>query len=425
MNFGDWLDEFIPPEYATYVPLVERVLGSFLGQIPHNAPVTDLPSYLRQCPTLHKLGQLLARDPRLGLELRQRLSSLESCLPLSKIEDYEWPPDLVPSLALAEGSVASVFVCRWGSTEVVAKRLKPGIEQQLTGELAIWRHMTRSVADWCQQDSLPSVDFESLVLSLSRLLQDELRPQQEQQQLQRAAQYFLNWPEIQVPQVYPQLLLDGVVMERLRGGPLLDHPDAKNHFALAIRVLLSDPFFSEDELGVFHLDPHPGNLWVTDEGRLALLDWGSTLSLSKHQRILLTQAILAAWRGDHQDWQLFAGQLSGAEVGPCPPAGKLSGLFSPACWGHRLPPELVLLRKILFHLEGIEAQIGQGDLLRHLFFQAGARFLSDLPRRFSAPSNWRGFATHLSNLDLLHHAVKSIFGSSVQDSLEAAEGETS
>ena len=144
---------------------------------------------------------------------------------------------------------------------------------------------------------------------------------------------------------------------------------------------------------------------LTQEGRLALLDWGSTLTLPKHRRVLLTHALLSAWRGDQQDWEFYASQLTGQAVGALPQSGRLSGLFDPACWGENMPIDLILLRKILFHLEGVEAQLGQTQLLWQLFVQAAARFLTELPMRLMAPADWRGFSTHVSNLDILRHAV--------------------
>lgn len=424
MDIGDWLEELLPREYLSYRGILQRSLLYFLEQLSPRrrqqilahqwgqaTSQERLVQLMRDCPTLHKLGQMLARDPRLAVDFRRQLQSLESSFPLSQASQFSWPDGLEPQQALAEGSVGCVFACRWGNSEVVAKRLKPGVEEQLREEFQIWQGLAQELPGWRDEFHIPDFDYESTVLSLVRLLEDELHPEREQQQLLRAAHRFEDWNQVQIPRVYPQLALpDGLVMERLYGQPLLTHPQAQEYFSLAIQVLLSDPFFADEDEGVFHLDPHPGNLWITQDGRLALLDWGSTLYFSKHQRVLLTQALLAAWRGDQQDWQLFGSQFTGWSVGPCPPRGRLSQLFQPSSWGSRLPVELILLRKVLFHLEGVEAELGQDDLLWHLLVQAGGRFLAELPMRLFAPADWRGFSTHLSNLDLLRHAVLTWLG---------------
>ncbi len=416
MNIQEWLQELVPEAYRGYQPVLERALLHFvqglnserrqqilLHQMSATSNAERLTCLMRDCPTLHKLGQLLARDPRLQADFRAKLRELESCVPLARPEDYDWPLELRPQAALAEGSVASVFACEWGETQVVCKQLKPGVAEKLRQEFALWEELGEKLGDWCREDGLPVFDYRTVLASLVRLLEDELHPSREQRQLLLAAQRFLEMPQVQVPQLYPQVR--GLVMERVYGTPLLEHERAAELFPLAVRVLLTDPFFTSEEDGVFHLDPHPGNMWVSPQGRLVLLDWGSVLVLSKQRRALLTHALLSAWRGDQQDWEFYATQLTGAPVGNCPRGGSLTGMLSPECWGAQFPIDLILLRKILFHLEGIEAQLGESQLMWHVFTQAGARFLAELPLRLAAPLNWGGFSTHLSNLDIVRHTV--------------------
>jgi len=52
------------------------------------------------------------------------------------------------------------------------------------------------------------------------------------------------------------------------------------------------------EGGVFHADPHPGNVLLLTDGRLALLDFGSVGRLDAQQRFMLQDLLLALGRGD-------------------------------------------------------------------------------------------------------------------------------
>ena len=52
------------------------------------------------------------------------------------------------------------------------------------------------------------------------------------------------------------------------------------------------------EGGVFHADPHPGNVMLLTDGRLALLDFGSVGRLDARQRLALQDLLLALGRGD-------------------------------------------------------------------------------------------------------------------------------
>jgi predicted unusual protein kinase regulating ubiquinone biosynthesis (AarF/ABC1/UbiB family) len=50
--------------------------------------------------------------------------------------------------------------------------------------------------------------------------------------------------------------------------------------------------------GLFHADPHPGNLMVAPDGRLVLLDFGMAVRVPREQRLRLVETVFAAIRGD-------------------------------------------------------------------------------------------------------------------------------
>jgi ubiquinone biosynthesis protein len=93
-----------------------------------------------------------------------------------------------------------------------------------------------------------------------------------------------------------------LVMQRLDGvplaaaGPLLAERGL-DPVALA-RTLLDDLLRQVVLDGVFHTDPHPGNVLLLDDGRLALLDFGSVGRLDVAVRAALQQLLLAVDRGD-------------------------------------------------------------------------------------------------------------------------------
>ena len=59
-------------------------------------------------------------------------------------------------------------------------------------------------------------------------------------------------------------------------------------------TLIAHPIFSAAPAALFHADPHAGNLLVTPEGRLGLLDWSLAGYLRKSDRIDLVQLLLGA-----------------------------------------------------------------------------------------------------------------------------------
>ena len=79
-------------------------------------------------------------------------------------------------------------------------------------------------------------------------------------------------------------------------GPLID--DRGLDRAELTRALLRSMVYQITEGGVFHADPHPGNVLLLTDGRLALLDFGSVGRLDAQQRSALQNLLLAVGRGD-------------------------------------------------------------------------------------------------------------------------------
>jgi ubiquinone biosynthesis protein len=109
--------------------------------------------------------------------------------------------------------------------------------------------------------------------------------------------------EVAVPAPVKELCTGQVlVMERLDGvslaaaGPLLDRLGADR--AELARALL-DSLLRQIMLdGVFHADPHPGNILLLRDGRLGLLDFGSVGRIDAELRGALQRLLLALDRGD-------------------------------------------------------------------------------------------------------------------------------
>ncbi len=192
-----WLEtvEIVPPAYADYTPLVRDGLLFFLARLPAarlealaaaqlelaaDASAADrFVALLRECPTLHKLGQVVARQNGLPAELRRRLQVLESLNPppgaygIAEIVARELGGLrglTVSAQALAEGSVAFVVPFAWqdGPGPVrrgVFKALKPDARARLTEDLAVWPETGDYLVARSAELGLAALDFRSLLVS--------------------------------------------------------------------------------------------------------------------------------------------------------------------------------------------------------------------------------------------------------------------
>jgi ubiquinone biosynthesis protein len=192
---------------------------------------------------------------------------------------------------------------------------------------------------------------------------------------------------------------------------------------LVIEALIARPVLATDRHALFHGDPHAGNLFLTRDGRLALLDWSLIGELGKRERIALVQILLgallsdvermvsplldlaersgvdrAALEGIVRNWlaQLQQGQLPGFTW--------LMGMVDEAVQHARLrvSADLLLFRKSLFTLEGVLRDIGtdRNRIEAVLLSQFLRQFVLEWPQRWQLSPSSRALATRLSNLDL-------------------------
>jgi ubiquinone biosynthesis protein len=467
LSWGTLLDEaaiasVLPTVYADSCRPIRDGLAVFLeglpaarqeailaeqASLPPTASVSERLALLaRGCPALHKLGQVLARDRRLLPELRRHLQELESLPPSSPPEILEGIltrelgplPSLGVALvppALAEASVAVVIpfhdsrVARGENPrDGVFKILKPGVEERLEQDLESFARVGSHLDERCEEYGLPRLDYEDAFELVRAKLRHEVRLDLEQRQLGQARTFYEHDPRVQVPRLLDFCTPRVTAMERVTGGKVTEHclgsPSAARRLTeLVVETLLARPVFSTARHAVFHGDPHAGNLFRTEDGRLAILDWSLIGTLGEGERIALMQVLLGALTLDAEQIvttlvglaerhsvdrlaleSVVHAWLGRIRRGQFPGFTWLLGLLDEAVQRARLRvgADLLLFRKTLHTLEGVLADIGSGELQFDQIFlrEFLGHLVSEWPLRGLALPDCRAFATRLSNLDL-------------------------
>lgn len=455
------VDELVPAALAAWRPLVLEGMLFFLQRLPPSrlaaimadqlalaedaGPARRLVGLLGHCPTLHKLGQVVARHRGLHPDLRRHLQSLESMPPsipqeaiLSLIlqEIGHDPSIAVAAAPLAEGSVAVVlpFSYREGGTlrQGVFKVLKPGVEARLAEELAVFDELAAFLEERGRQLGLPALDYRDSLDSVRRLLTREIRLDVEQRNLQAAAAFYADEPDILIPRLLPWCTPRLTAMERVFGAKATDAAlteERRRDLAdTMIAALLAKPFWVRSEQSLFHADLHGGNLLVAEDGRLAVLDWSLTASLSKSQREALVAIALggmtldrrkicralAALGADADDAALAAVVERSLDRlvlrGGLPGFGWLLQMLDELalCGAIGLSEDFALFRKSWLSLAGVVADLAGERSPDPPLLAAGIRqFLAEAPARLMAPLRSLDFSTHVSNADLLRIGASS------------------
>jgi ubiquinone biosynthesis protein len=218
---------------------------------------------------------------------------------------YELFAEFCPQ-PLAAASIAQVHRARLhDGTEVIVKVQRPGVRPLVERDLDITLRLARSLqrtTDWGQ-----TLRVADLVAGFAAALVEELdfRIEADNAVVVATAAAGHPTPEVVIPEQYPQLGTKRVLVMQLLPGRTLSDPqsvadrppaqrerEANTLFEFLLRQVMVD--------GVFHADPHPGNLMVLDDGRLALLDFGAVGRIDSQLRGGLQQMFVAVERGDPQ-----------------------------------------------------------------------------------------------------------------------------
>ena len=318
------LTGLVPARYHAYLPLVSDSLGYFLDRLSpdRQARILDqqlalgadtaldlrLTCLLAHCPTLHKLGQVMARDRRLAPALRRSLQRLESSqptvplsevLPLIRQAAGDSPGITIARRPLAEASVAVIVPFTWRTAgsplgeEGVFKVLKPDVVEHLEEDLSVWPALGAFLEERSAQLGLASVAFSEVLSNVAERLVSEVRLDREQEHLSRAHTLHEHDSRVVVPRLLPMCTPRVTAMQRIHGVKVTDiMGTAARRRALASLIaeaLLARPFWDPADVAVFHADPHAGNLLATADGRLGVLDWSLVAHLDGAQRAAIMQ----------------------------------------------------------------------------------------------------------------------------------------
>ena len=264
-------------------------------------------------PTYIKLGQLLSSRtdlfPPQTIEalsrLRDRVEPVDPAEILKTIEEEletrasrVFPEfDLHP---LATASLGQVHRARLrDGREVVVKVQRPDVRRRVLEDM----ESLAQIADFLHRHARFAQRYriKGILEDFRRTLMQELDYRQEASHLVTLGENLVEFDRIIVPEPVEGLTTSRVLtMQYIHGFKIsalppgdrttVDGPGlAEELFKAYLKQILVD--------GFVHADPHPGNVFITDDGRLALLDLGMVLRLSAPLQDRLVSLLLAVAEG--------------------------------------------------------------------------------------------------------------------------------
>ncbi|MEE9555300.1 MAG: AarF/ABC1/UbiB kinase family protein [candidate division Zixibacteria bacterium] len=241
-------------------------------------------------PTFVKLGQVLSMRPFLIpfdlvvelTKLHDQVAPMSWDIALDAIEkNLGCPIDRaflsIDPEPIASASLSQVHTARLlDNTEVVIKIQRPGIKSVIDSDMII----LKDIALLLEKHIPESRQYEpvGLIDELARSTIKEINFLYEARNIEISARNFEDDPDIFVPDVFWDFTTKQmIVMDRIDGIKITDFEkmlelsiDRKDICEKGGKIVFTMIF----EHGFFHADPHPGNLLVTKDGRLAPVDYG-------------------------------------------------------------------------------------------------------------------------------------------------------
>jgi ubiquinone biosynthesis protein len=464
----------VPDIYSHYRPLVrdgiffllsrissERLIKLVVHQLLMRENATGeerLIELAGQMPTLHKLGQTIARNRNVDPSLRRWLIRLENGLHGTDITEIygkirqeldhciEKHSIKIDDEILSEASVGVVIPFTSSdshtgeTTSGVLKVLKPRVKEHLAEELIILDELALYFDKNRQHYSLKDFRFIETFRDVKEALQKEVDLLTEQSNLKKAFAFYIGDRYVKIPRLLSFSTRNTTAMELIQGRKITDanisSANKRMCARLLFKALIVDPIFSHDEYSLFHGDPHAGNIYVLEgeekeeDPQVAFLDWSMAGFLSKKQRIRIVRLIFSVIVKDKESIYNIIEEISKDNLGKETRLSerirelihdvvnsidyansqivKVAFLLidQMAIHGIRFPKNLLLFRKAIFTLEGVLHDLDPAfDMDSYMTKNLGELFIEELPKRWichyfpllDSPEHYR---TLISNADL-------------------------
>lgn len=323
---------------------------------------------------LNELKQLRENVPPFSPEIARVRVESSIGLPVSNaFAEFTTEP-------LAAGSLAQVHrATHLDGHELAIKILRPGITAEIERDISLMHEFAVLIERYIPEAQV--FDPIGLVGHFAQTIRRELNLTREARTLEEFQRLFRHDATLTVPTVFHELSSDTVLAMDFVNGERLDDPeklaqlgiDCSTLAANGARIFLKQAF----ELGIFHGDPHPGNIRVLADGTLCLLDYGMVGHLDEKTRDSLIDLLVAIVRRDPEaavrvveeigqpfteiDRPLLRAEIRdfidtyyGVELSRLD-IGHLLGDFVTILVSHgiRCPGDLMLLIRALVTLEGV------------------------------------------------------------------------
>ncbi|MGE3465955.1 MAG: ABC1 kinase family protein [Pyrinomonadaceae bacterium] len=222
-------------------------------------------------PFVKELGTLVDQVPPFPNDVAFSIIEKELGKKINEVySEFELEP-------VAAASLGQVYRARLHTGEEVAVKVqRPNLESTIKGDIVILKKVAGFAERFPQLNE--NADWTGMLREFDVTIHEEMDYAAEGRNAERFRESFKNWSNIHVPTIYWQASTSKLLtMDFIHGTKVTDlEEQARRNIdpAKVNRLLIKTYLKQLLEDGFFHADPHPGNLLVMPDGRLAFFDFG-------------------------------------------------------------------------------------------------------------------------------------------------------
>jgi len=250
---------------------------------------------------IDEFEKLQSNVPPFDVALARQIIEEELGRPIAEVfSEFE-------DVTLGSASIGQVHRARLlTGEEVVVKVQRPGVREKVRSDLALLHELVRLTAGFLRKQGLANP--QDIVDAFERSMSKELDYTAEARSMEQFRKLYAEYTAFYIPKPFRELSTERMlVIEFVSGCKITDKAQllAWNLRPETVAETGMDIYLTQIfEFGVFHADPHPGNVLVQPDGTVVLIDFGMVGRLTKPQKYAFAGVFIGMARQDARSMAL-------------------------------------------------------------------------------------------------------------------------